>query len=743
MTYAIRLNPVALAVPARPPIGQLAACLFALVVLLAALSATARAAVPAPRLDDLGRGELILRDDDRGITIVAPQLDTDVTMAVSGLINRVVVRQRFENVDDGWVEGIYVFPLPENSAVDRLRMQVGDRFIEAVIEEREAARQAYEQAREAGQTASLLEQERPNIFTTSVANIGPGEAVVVEIEYQQVLTYDSGVFSLRFPLVVGPRFTPGAELIASSDPAAAIEAVERAIDAERISSPVLHPSFGPINPVTIDIEIDAGFPLASVTSATHAIATQALDGFRMAIALAEAEVPADRDFELTWSPHVGDAPGAGLFTEPGPDGAYYALLMVMPPDTDAPAIEPPAREATFIIDTSGSMEGTSIVEARAALDLALQRLRPIDRFNVIQFNDEPHALFDGPVEASPAAITVARRYVKALEAEGGTNMLPALKLALRSAVDGDHVRQIVFLTDGAIGNEADLFETIRRDLGERRLFTVGIGSAPNGYFMTKAAEYGRGTYTYIDTVSEVEAEMTALFEKLERPVVTDLAVVWPDGATVESIPSNPPDLYAGEPVILSARLDQLEGHVGISGRRGEDEWILTVPLDAGAGHRGVGALWAREKIDELTDSLFAAADPTAVRADVVAIALEHGLVSEYTSLVAIDVTPRRPGGEPLATSEMPTNLPDGWDFDAVFGGPAAPGQPHDLRLRKANFSGPAPLAPPPAERVEAAAIGDASALFLPQGASPAALQMGIGTLLLILALLVLWRRRTA
>jgi Ca-activated chloride channel family protein len=225
----------------------------------------------------------------------------------------------------------------------------------------------------------------------------------------------------------------------------------------------------------------------------------------------------------------------------------------------------------------------------------------------------------------------------------------------------------VFLTDGAVGNEDALFRLIRERLGERRLFTVGIGSAPNSHFMIKAAELGRGTFTYIGRIDEVRDKMSALFGKLESPVMTALEVHWPEGARAESWPGRIPDLYAGEPVVVAAALDRLDGEVRVSGVRGERAWEARVPLALNGGGAGLGSLWARGKVEALVDSLREGASEDSVRTQVIELATAHRLVTKYTSFVAVDRTPARPDDAALKLAAVPTNLPDGWVYDKVFG----------------------------------------------------------------------------
>lgn len=588
-----------------------------------------------------------------GDPVAAPLLATDVAFRVSGPIARARVVQTFRNPHDAWYEGVYVFPLPESGAVDRLVLRIGTRVVEGEIRERELAKQAYAQARAAGQRAALLDQARPNIFSTNVANIAPGETVVVELEYQQVLRYDNGRFSLRFPMVVGPRYIPTA-------------AVPVVADAHRITPPVMRPGTEGerTNPVTIRVTLDAGVPLATVESAYHPIDVKERDDSRREIVLADAATPGNRDFELTWVPRQSALPQAAWFTE-RVGAHHYALLMLLPPEAArAPRLP---REVVFVLDTSGSMAGASIRQAKEALELALGRLGPQDRFEVIEFNSGARALFNGARDAGPDNLRAAVRWVRTLEARGGTEMAAALRLALDGSERSSRVRQVVFLTDGAVGNEEALFRLIRERLGDSRLFTVGIGSAPNSHFMTKAAQLGGGTFTYIGRIEEVRAKMGELFAKLEAPVLKDVQAHWPEGVQVEAWPARLPDLYAGEPLVLVARLDKLDGELRVHGQRDGSAWEARVPLEEHAAATGLGSVWAREKISALVDSLREGASETVVRSRVIELAQAHGLVTRYTSFVAVDKTPVRASEEALKLAEVPTLLPEGWQYDKVFG----------------------------------------------------------------------------
>jgi Ca-activated chloride channel family protein len=598
----------------------------------------------------------------------APLLDTEVEVDVTGMLARVTVVQRFTNPGSSWLEGVYQFPLPTGSAVERLRMVVGGRVVEGVIKEKRKAKRLYQQAKAAGQRASLLSQQRPNIFTTSVANIGPDEALRVEIGYQQQLRYRDGRFEWRFPLVIGPRYIPGSALPTDDDRFDVAHGwavdTDQVPDASQITPPVANPVDGALNPVKLMVRLDAGLPLSEIRSHYHAVVENRDAEGALVVRLAKGAVPANRDFLLSWRPQAGMEPRAALFKQHW-QGQDYALLMLMPPDQELQA-QKLSREIVFVVDNSGSMHGASISQAKAALRLALQRLEPGDRFNLIHFNSSSHALFAQAREANPANIEQALKRVEALQAEGGTEMMSALKLALQ-AEGSERLRQVVFLTDGSVGNESALFQLIRQRLGQSRLFTIGIGSAPNNHFMQRAADFGRGSFTYIGDLSEVEERMGRLFERLEYPAMRNLQLKQEDGNPLDVLPSRLPDLYLGEPLLLTLRSDRLSGDLMIEGDRDGTPWRHRVKLDQGGNHQGLHRLWARRQIRELMGQERQAVSDEQRRQAVTEVALRHQLVSAYTSLVAVEKQPVRPASSPLEGGMMSVNLPNGSDPSRVFG----------------------------------------------------------------------------
>jgi Ca-activated chloride channel homolog len=686
-------------------------------------------------------GALLLRDGER--LVEAPQLGTDVDLSVSGPTARARVSQIFRNPTDGWMEAVYVYPLPDGGAVDTLKMVVGDRIIVGDVKERSAAKEIYDRAKANGQKAALMEQERPNIFTNSVANIGPGETVVVQIEYQEPVRQSGNEYSLRVPLVVAPRYNPK-PLVQTVDLNARGQGwgnvSDPVPDRERIEPPVLDPRVdAPVNPVAIKINLQ-------VKSHHHAVRMEQPNENTRVITLDDKVVPADRDFELTWKPAAATAPSVGLFREHIADSDYLLAFVTPPALTDAEQQARP-REVIFVIDNSGSMGGTSITQAKASLLYGLDHLKPTDRFNVIRFDHTMDVLFSDTVPADSTHIAQAKSFVSALQANGGTEMVPPMKAALTDMRDADsnYLRQVVFLTDGEIGNEQQLFDTISAMRGRSRLYMVGIGSAPNTFLMTRASEIGRGTFTHIGSVQQVEERMRSLFDKLENPIVTNLTAIYSSEADVT--PAVLPDLYRGEPVVMAAKLGTAGGTLEIKGRIGDRPWTVKMPVANAAEGKGLSKLWARRKItDAEIARTLGQATPEETDKRVLRLALDHHLVSRLTSLVAVDATPSRPAGARLVRAELPLNLPAGWDFDKVFGGERspAPAPRHQDRadsggdLRVAANSKRAVAPAPKPMPIVAYQNGGVS---LPKTATDAELRMILGCVLLALSLILLVVRR--
>lgn len=686
-------------------------------------------------------GGLYFASPEKGKVLSSAALKTNVHLEITGPIVRAKITQYFKNPTKYWLEALYTFPLPETSAVDALTMTIGERTVKGVIKPRELARKIYERAASEGKRASLMDQQRANIFTTQVANIGPGEEIAITIEYQQVLSLKDGQFDLRFPMVIRPRYIPGATIIASGSKTEGwILGTTEVPDAELISPRIADPRKAPINPVNLSISLNSGFPIQNISSNSHVInVVEGGDGnVKIGLGTTNGSTPADSDFILSWQPLASSTPIAGVFSERLGDYDYH-LVMVMPPKQLSESVLRAAlpREVIYILDKSGSMGGDAMEQAKEALISALRRGKAKDRFNVIAFSSKAHPLWSRAHAATEANIAEAIGFVKALEADGGTEMSGALDLALDGQSDKSLIRQVVFITDGAVGNEDALMRQIKAKLGSSKLFTVGIGAAPNSYFMTEAAETGKGSYVYVSYDADLKASMTALFQKLENPALTDIQVNWRGGVTGEVItmfPKTIPDLYVGDPLMFVARtkVDTFQ-KLELSGLIGSENWSIALDFKDPDKGTGLHKLWARDNITQLErEKRNASADWESFDARITKVALEHGLVSRLTSLVAVDEEVARPEGEGLVESDIATNLPKDMDPNFVLKGRAT----HEAALQKTKrlkqrtpraqgFGGAIP-APSP-KRSYMASPPDASTSQTPEMAAPLMVKPTPGT----------------
>lgn len=571
-------------------------------------------------------------------------LESDVDYRIGGLVAEARIHQRFVNRSDTFIDATYLLPLPEGAAVHDMELHVGGRTIVGEIREKEQARTEFVEAAASGRRASLVETSRAQLFRTAVANIGPGETIEVELRWWQPIAWRDDRFTLMLPLTYTPRFEPGA-----SDGESAKQGQASNDDVHAANAPR----------VRVNIALDAGVPLLRVDSPTHVLSVTGT-GSQRHVEFADGAVPADRDFVLEWTPRLGAAPASSVLVEHW-NGHVYALAMLLPP---AQLPNPLPRELILVIDTSGSMQGASMQQAKAALDLALQSLRPADRFNVIQFNSVVEPLFDTAVAATPDNAHLAREWVASLRADGGTEMGHALERALAGSTPPGYVRQVVFATDGAVDDASSLYATIERGLGASRLFTIGIGSAPNAHFIERAATQGRGSSVVVRRLDDVGARMRELFAKLDSPALRDLSLDWPGEA--ESYPARLPDLYRGEPLLAVARLDDMRGTLKASGSSSDAPWHAALALDRAKPASGIARLWAQRKADELQRQLDLGADRDATRAAILQLALEHHLVTPYTSLVAVERAPSVPTDVDPASVRIANGLPEGSvDFAAT------------------------------------------------------------------------------
>jgi Ca-activated chloride channel family protein len=630
--------------------------LLALCLVLATALLLRIGSAQAQALPDEGWG-LEFQGDGQQQQAVA--LDTLIDADINGLVARVEVQQRFRNTGRHWSEAVYRFPLPVGAAVDRLHIRVGRRVIEGEIKEKQEARRQYQQARDNGVIAALVDQPRSNQFETRLANIGPDEEITVSISFLQRVDFREGEYSLQLPLTFTPRWdatTSSAQ--ADSNMGATVVPGEAELQ-NGVQNFVGQPPLQD-HRLELRLKLRSALQLKHISSRFHDMDIHpGLGGYDLS--LVSPDTRTDRMFELNWAPDLGGAPQAALSTWDRGD-AVYALLMLAPPLAEA--TQPQEREVVFIIDTSGSMQGLALDQAKAALYQGLSRLKQGDVFNLVEFNSDSYTLFHSSVAADGNYLEEALNFIADLEADGGTNMAPALHDAMtlptQAALAGQPalLRQIVFITDGSVGNEQELVQQIAQELGDSRLFTVSIGSAPNTGFMRKAAEIGRGSHTHIGQLEDVEQRMNQLWQRIEHPALQNIEVDW--GMQADYYPEIIPDLYAGEPLWLVARLPARPGQIVLRGDLNGLEWQQETAPHPGAGNDSLATLWARGRVEALQDSrLFFDTDAEALRQAIIDVALEFGLLTPYTSLVAVDRTPVRPAAEGLAQAQIANLLPAG------------------------------------------------------------------------------------
>jgi Ca-activated chloride channel family protein len=585
---------------------------------------------------------------DRGTFVLE---HTDVKATVTGFVSAVVVTQEFSNPFSQPLEAVYVFPLPDDSAVEEMELTAGTRVIRAQIKKREEARRIYEQAKSEGRRAALLDQERPNIFTQSVANLLPGERVKVQLKYVAPLKYDDGVYTFNFPMTVGPRFIPGQALPGESQGTGTAADTNRVLDASRITPPAERSGHS----VSLSVHLEAGAPVSDLMSVSHTLSVNGSD-----IALADAATIPNRDFILRWRV-TGLQKRAALLASGGPGGTFALMLM---PEQRSAEPNPVPKEMVFVIDTSGSMRGAPLAAAKRAMRSAIEQMNPDDTFMLIDFADTASAFHDSPLPNLPQHVGRALAYLNALPPGGGTNQLDGLERALKLPRDPRRVREVLLMTDGFIGNDSEIFAAAQRDLGEARIFSFGVGTSVNHYFLSRLAQLGRGFYQYVRPDEDPEPAVERFVRRIERPLLTDVKIDWGGLEVSDVLPHAVPDLFDAQPLIVLGRYRSAgRAVVNVSGMRdGHAETTrLTVELPAfdGAGP-GLRAMWARARIEELMMQQHFGESADVAR-EVQTLGLEYHLVTQYTSLVAAD--DQRVTNVPGATVAVPNLVPEGTEGD--------------------------------------------------------------------------------
>jgi Ca-activated chloride channel family protein len=620
--------------------------------------------------EDPSGGRLLTELAD-GRVMGLPLRHTSFDTMVVGTVAETTVVQRFENSLSDTIEVVYTFPLPHDGAVDDYWLRVGERKLRGEIHRRAEAQELYDEAKAAGHSAGLLEQERPNVFTQRVANVAPGEAIEVTMHVVQPLRPDRGRYELVLPTVVGPRFVPGTPAGTRSG-TGMLEDTDAVPDASKITPPVLPPGYRSCGDLEIEVSIDAGGPVTALATTSHRIDV-APDHLGALVRLDERFALLDRDFVLSWR-RDGAEPQATLQAQPDDDGDGGWLTLTVQPPTEVDPDDVPGRELVFVVDASGSMMGAPMDMARATMRRFITGLGPDDAFQVIRFSDTASSLGEELLPVTDESVERALAYVDAIEGEGGTSMTEGIRAALRMPRRSDRLRYVVFLTDGYIGNEAEVFELVAEHIGDARLFSLGVGSSVNRYLLDGMARMGRGAVTYVDLAQPTLPVVERIYDKLRQPALVDLEVEIEGMQVRELVPSVLPDLFVGEPVVLFGRYEgKLRGRAVVRGHRGDEAVELPVALQTVRDEDvdGVRSMWARERIDELElDPSLAwasAARRTRVVEQVVDLSLHHRVLTQHTAFVAIDHTRVVEGRSKGKSVVQGVELPAGVAHEAVWG----------------------------------------------------------------------------
>jgi Ca-activated chloride channel family protein len=596
----------------------------------------------------------IIGKDGQPTEQLCPLKGTRVHADISGFGARVVVVQTFRNPSKEAIEAVYTFPLPNDAAVDRMRMKVGDRIIEGEIKRREEARVIYDQAKAAGQTASLLDQERPNIFTQSIANIMPGTTVEIEISYVQLLKYENGQFEFSYPMVVGPRYLGNAK------------------DPGKIAPPITPKGTRTGANIELSINLDAGAPIQEMKSVLHEITSAARGQGRAEVTLKRKDEIPNKDFILRYRVATDSVQNAFITHMDGDKGGFFTLIM-MPPKQPAPSQIAP-KEVVFVVDQSGSQSGFPIEKSKELTLKLMKTLGPNDSFNVIGFSNNVNHLWSHSMPNSEFNMKEAERFVSGLDANGGTELRKAVVAAYNLPKDGDKLRIVLFNTDGFVGDEREILDTIQKQRQDTRMFVFGIGNGVNRYLIDAMAEEGKGDAEYVTLAESADGAVQRFIERTKSPVLTNIQVSVEGGRVEEIMPSNIPDVFAGKPVMITGRYNTTgPGKVTVSGRVGGQPWSQTLDVQFAntSNAPALMSLWARRKVDDLTRENYLSIYQLGTRTNdvnerITQLALDYHLMTEFTSFVAVEKKVVNIGGK-QRTVQVPVEMTDGVSYEGIFG----------------------------------------------------------------------------
>lgn len=587
-----------------------------------------------------------------------PLKHTSVKAEVSGFLSRVTVTQDFENPFSDKIEAFYTFPLPQSAAVDDMTMLIGDRAVKGKIMRREEAQNAYAAAKQLGKVAALLDQKRPNIFTQSVANILPGQQIRIVISYVETLKYEDGSYEWSFPMVVGPRYEP------VKDP----EPEDNQATATPAETPTEPNTVRPIegmragHDISLELSLDAGVPIESLNSKTHETEIDRPDPTRALIRLKDRNTIPNKDFVLTYQvagPAINDA----VLAHRSERGGYFTLILQPPQRISAEDVTP--KELVFVLDTSGSMSGFPIEKAKETMNLALDKLYPHDTFNLITFSGDTRILFRQPVPATPENLSKAKEFLSGYSGDGGTEMMKAIKAALKPSDSQQHLRIVCFMTDGYVGNDMEIISEVKK-YKNARVFAMGMGTSPNRFLLDNMAKYGRGEVDYVLETGDTSAVASRFYERVRSPLLTDISIDWSTLPVADVYPERIPDLFSAKPLILSGRyLQGANGTIVLRGKMAGQDFVREIPVqlpETEGSHDVLAILWARRKVDNLMGQDMAGMQSGNMKAEpreeITQLGLKFRLMTQFTSFVAVDEVIFT-GPDPARPAEVPLHVPAG------------------------------------------------------------------------------------
>jgi Ca-activated chloride channel family protein len=540
----------------------------------------------APFEEAPGSGTLVANVEEKKIPM--PLKHTDVKASVSGPIATVEVIQQFLNPYSRKIEATYIFPLPHNAAVNEFILTIGDRRIRGIIRERKEAEQLYQDARQQGYVASLLTEERPNIFSQRVANLEPGKEIAVNMKYLQPLDYLDGWYEFVFPMVVGPRFNPPG----TTSGIGAVARRESGTSGQPTEIEYLRPGERTSHNISLKLDVDAGVSIEETQCKTHQVVTETHSPEHLTVLLAPTDTIPNKDFVFRYRV-ASETIKSGLLTHRDARGGFFNLIVYPPRELGALKRQP--LELFFLLDCSGSMAGRPIEQAKAAVETGLHLLEPGDSFQLIIFSSTATSFGDAPLDATAENVQQALRFLRSLKAEGGTMMLEGIKTALDSPSDPRRPRLVCILTDGYIGNEKEILGEIHRRLGPSRIFSMGIGTAPNRYLLDHMASLGHGAVAYLGPNDSPAQIMEDFFARISHPAMTGMQVDWGGLHVSETFPSALPDLFVGRPIVVTGRFaGDRDTSIRVNGMTAGQPVQVAISAkvaDTGITHSSLPSLW--------------------------------------------------------------------------------------------------------------------------------------------------------